>query len=92
MSFHYLEKQRTSRETGFVSLKNGYHGKRLGALSVTDVHVIPRYLCYVVETKHPTSLAGLARCRPGESAEDVAIRAAGALETYLAEGMRKPQP
>ena len=35
MSFHYWRNMGKPRKTGFVSVKNAYHGESLGALSVT---------------------------------------------------------
>src|SRR6187399_778171 len=37
MSFHYWKNCGKPQKTAFLSLKNGYHGETVGALSVTDV-------------------------------------------------------
>ncbi|MHB8167739.1 MAG: aminotransferase class III-fold pyridoxal phosphate-dependent enzyme, partial [Sulfuricella sp.] len=37
MSFHYWRNSGRPAKTRFVSLRNGYHGETVGALSVTDV-------------------------------------------------------
>ncbi len=37
MSFHYWRNSGRPEKRDFVSLRNGYHGETLGALSVTDV-------------------------------------------------------
>ena len=83
MSFHYWKNSGRAEKTGFVSLKNGYHGETLGALSVTDVPLFRD--TYAALLRQSTQLASpdWRNARPGESAEEVALRAASALETYL---------
>ncbi|MCL4801823.1 MAG: adenosylmethionine--8-amino-7-oxononanoate transaminase [Burkholderiales bacterium] len=85
MSFHFWRNGGRPEKTGFVALEGSYHGETLGALSVTDVALYR-------DTYDPL----LMRCRtvaspdaraaaPGETAADVAGRAAQALEAHLAE-------
>ncbi|MCC6610262.1 MAG: adenosylmethionine--8-amino-7-oxononanoate transaminase [Burkholderiales bacterium] len=85
MSFHFWRNSGRPEKSEFVALAGSYHGETLGALAVTDVALYR-------DTYAPL----LARCRtvptpdtrnagPGESAADVARRAAHALEQHLAE-------
>jgi adenosylmethionine-8-amino-7-oxononanoate aminotransferase len=37
MSAHYWRNAGRPEKNGFISLKNGYHGETIGALSVTDI-------------------------------------------------------
>jgi adenosylmethionine-8-amino-7-oxononanoate aminotransferase len=85
MSFHYWRNAGRPQKSGFVSLRNGYHGETLGALSVTD---IPLFRDTYASLLRPTAQLPSPDWRdalPGENAEDVALRAAASLETFLAE-------
>jgi adenosylmethionine-8-amino-7-oxononanoate aminotransferase len=83
MSFHYWKNGGQPEKARFVSLKNGYHGETLGALSVTDVPLFRD--TYATLLKQSTQLPSpdWRGVLPGESAEDVAMRATDALEAYL---------
>ncbi|MFN3543232.1 MAG: aspartate aminotransferase family protein [Thiobacillus sp.] len=85
MSAHYWRNQGQSRKNGFVSLKNGYHGETVGALSVTDIPLFKTTYEPLVRptVQVPTPDARLAEA--GESAEAYALRCADALEAHLAE-------
>ena len=85
MSFHYWKNVGQPGKTGFVSLKNGYHGETLGALSVTDVPLFRNTYAALLGQSTQLPSPDWRNAGPGESAEDVALRSAGALETYLAE-------
>ena len=85
MSFHYWKNVGQPGKTGFVSLKNGYHGETLGALSVTDVPLFRDTYAALLRQSTQLPSPDWRHAGPGETAEDVALRAAGALETYLAE-------
>ena len=85
MSFHYWKNVGRPRKTGFVSLKNGYHGETLGALSVTDVPLFRNTYAALLGQSTQLLSPDWRNAGPGESAEDVALRSAGALETYLAK-------
>ncbi|MDA8127938.1 MAG: adenosylmethionine--8-amino-7-oxononanoate transaminase [Betaproteobacteria bacterium] len=84
MSAHFWRNTGLPEKNGFVSLKNGYHGETLGALSVTDIPLFKS--TYAPLLRHtmqvPTPDARLAA--PGESAEAYALRCADALEAHLA--------
>jgi adenosylmethionine-8-amino-7-oxononanoate aminotransferase len=85
MSAHYWRNTGRPEKNGFVSLKNGYHGETVGALSVTDIPLFKA--TYEPLLRHsvqvPTPDARLAEA--GESAEAFALRCAAALEAHLAE-------
>jgi adenosylmethionine-8-amino-7-oxononanoate aminotransferase len=85
MSAHYWRNAGHAEKNGFISLKNGYHGETVGALSVTDIPLFKR--TYEPLLRHsvqvPTPDARLAEA--GESAEAFALRCAEALEAHLAE-------
>jgi adenosylmethionine-8-amino-7-oxononanoate aminotransferase len=84
MSFHYWKNVGQPEKTGFVSLKNGYHGETLGALSVTDVPLFRDTYAALLGKSTQLPSPDWRNARPGESAEAAALRAAGALEAYLA--------
>jgi len=85
MSAHFWRNAGQAEKNGFISLKNGYHGETVGALSVTDIPLFKD--TYAPLLRHsvqvPTPDARLAE--PGESAEAYALRCADALEAHLAE-------
>ncbi|MFP5410185.1 MAG: aspartate aminotransferase family protein [Gammaproteobacteria bacterium] len=85
MSAHYWRNSGRPEKNGFISLKNGYHGETVGALSVTDIPLFKA--TYAPLLRHtvqvPTPDARLAE--PGESAEAYALRCADALEAHLAD-------
>ena len=85
MSAHYWRNAGQTEKNGFISLKNGYHGETIGALSVTDIPLFKQtYAPLLRHTEQmPTPDARLAES--GESAEAYALRCADALEAYLAE-------
>ncbi len=82
MSFHYWRNRGHPEKIGFVSLAHSYHGETLGALSVTDVRLFKD--AYAPLLQHSTTVASPGRCLAQQSAEDCALQAAHALETYLA--------
>lgn len=85
MSAHYWRNAGRPEKNGFISLRNGYHGETVGALSVTDIPLFKA--TYAPLLRHsvqvPTPDARLAE--PGETAEAFALRCADALEAHLAE-------
>ena len=85
MSFHFWKNRGQPGKTEFVSLKNGYHGETLGALSVTDVPLFRDTYAALLRQSTQLPSPDWRNARPGESAEDVAVRAASALQTHLAD-------
>ena len=84
MSAHYWRNVGRPEKSRFVSLAGSYHGETVGALAVTDVAIFRDAYAPLVRPGSivPTPDARLAE--PGESAVDVARRAAAALEAHLA--------
>lgn len=85
MSYHYWKNTGQPGKMGFVSLRNGYHGETLGALSVTDVALFKDTYAPLLRITHQVMSPDARQAGPGECAEDVARRAAADLATYLDE-------
>ena len=85
MSFHYWRNVGQSRKTGYISLKNGYHGETVGALSVTDVAIFKDTYAGLLRSTHQLASPDARYAVAGESALTYALRAAQSLETYLAK-------
>ncbi|MEW6314464.1 MAG: adenosylmethionine--8-amino-7-oxononanoate transaminase [Pseudomonadota bacterium] len=85
MSFHYWRNRGRPDKTQFVSLKNGYHGETLGALSVTDVALFRDVYAPLLHQGKQVPTPDWRDAAPGESAHDYALRCAQALDDYLAE-------
>ncbi len=85
MSFHFWRNVGQPGKTGFVSLRNGYHGETLGALSVTDVALFKDTYDLLLRPSHQVMSPDSRLAEDGESAEAYALRAAANLEDYLAE-------
>lgn len=83
MSVHFWRNQGKPGKNRFVSLAGSYHGETVGALAVTDVALFRDAYADLVRggTCVPSPDARLAAA--GESAADVARRAAAALEAHL---------
>jgi adenosylmethionine-8-amino-7-oxononanoate aminotransferase len=83
MSFHYWRNCGRPEKTGFVSLKGGYHGETLGALSVTDVAIFKDTYAPLLRGSHQAMSPDWRLAAPGESAAAYAQRAAADLEGWL---------
>jgi len=84
MAFHYWKNRGRAGKSLYLSLAGAYHGETLGALAVTDVPIF-RDVYAPLLNRNMTVMSPDARgAAPGESARDVAVRAAAALETHLA--------
>lgn len=85
MSMHYWRNTGHSAKHRFISLRGGYHGETVGALAVTDIPLFREAYAPLVRNAatvpSPDARQALAR----ETARDVAIRAAQALEDWLVE-------
>jgi len=84
MAFHYWRNEGRPEKTGFVSLAGSYHGETLGALAVTDVPLFRDAYAPLLKRNAIVPSPDARTARPGESARDVAERAAQALEAHLA--------
>jgi adenosylmethionine-8-amino-7-oxononanoate aminotransferase len=85
MSVHYWRNRGQSSKTGFVSLKQGYHGETVGALSVTDVAIFRDAYATLLRPSYQSVSPDWRLAEPGESALTYALRAAESLELYLSE-------
>ena len=83
MAFHWFRNRGETARTKFIALENGYHGETLGALAVGDIPLYRRiYAPLLAEALFAPSPDAYA-ARPGESAEDCALRAADGLAALL---------
>ena len=85
MSFHHWRNRGRGDKREFVCLRQGYHGETLGALAVTDVAVFRDAYDPLLMRAHQVMSPDARQARPGESAADVAERAAAELQALLAE-------
>lgn len=85
MSYHYWKNTGRPQKTDFVSLKDSYHGETLGALSVTDITLFRDTYAPLLRHTHQVMSPDARQAQPGETASDVARRAAADLEVWLAE-------
>jgi adenosylmethionine-8-amino-7-oxononanoate aminotransferase len=85
MSAHYWRNLGRPEKNRYVGLAGGYHGETVGALAVTDIAIFRDAYAPLLR---PAALAPSPDARaaaPGESAEQVAQRAAAALDAHLAQ-------
>ena len=85
MSFHAWRNSEQPRKTQFLSLQGSYHGETLGALSVTDVPLFRDTYAPLLRHSVQVPTPDWRLAQSGETHEDVALRAAYALEAHLAE-------
>ncbi|MGD1825164.1 adenosylmethionine--8-amino-7-oxononanoate transaminase [Chromobacterium violaceum] len=85
MSFHYWKNVGRPQKTRFISLENSYHGETVGALAVTDVPLFSSTYAELLKPGLRAPSPDARQARPGESAADVALRAARSLENLLAK-------
>lgn len=85
MSAHYWRNQGRPAKSRFVGLAGGYHGETVGALAVTDIALFREAYAPLVRLADTVPSPDARGAQPGESARDVAVRAAAALEAWLAE-------
>ena len=83
MSFHSWRNQGHCSKQEFVCLKGGYHGETVGALGVTDVPIFRDAYDALLKPAHTIMSPDARQSVVGESADQVALRAAGELETLL---------
>ncbi|ACB35895.1 adenosylmethionine-8-amino-7-oxononanoate aminotransferase [Leptothrix cholodnii SP-6] len=83
MSFHHWRNVGRADKREFVCLRHGYHGETLGALAVTDVAVFRDAYDPLLMRSHQVMSPDARQALPGESAADVAQRAAAELEALL---------
>ncbi|QEL57547.1 adenosylmethionine--8-amino-7-oxononanoate transaminase [Chromobacterium paludis] len=85
MSFHYWKNSGQPGKTRFVSLENSYHGETVGALAVTDVPLFSSTYADLLKPGLRAPSPDARQAAAGETAADVARRAAQSLENLLAK-------
>ncbi|QDX80331.1 adenosylmethionine--8-amino-7-oxononanoate transaminase [Denitratisoma sp. DHT3] len=83
MSHHYWRNLGQPEKTVFLCLEGGYHGETLGALSVTDVAIFRDAYAPLTRNVRTVPTPDARRAAAGESAADVARRAAQGLAAVL---------
>jgi adenosylmethionine-8-amino-7-oxononanoate aminotransferase len=85
MSFHFWRNSGQGDKREFVCLQGSYHGETIGALAVTDVALFRDAYGPLLQRAHVAATPDARHAEPGESAADVAHRAARVLESLLQE-------
>ena len=85
MSAHYWRNAGQPLKNRFVSLKNGYHGETMGALSVTDVALFKDQYAPLLRSSVQLPTPDFRLAAEGESATDYARRCAHVLDAHLAQ-------
>jgi adenosylmethionine-8-amino-7-oxononanoate aminotransferase len=85
MSFHSWQNRGRKRKQHFLCLEGSYHGETVGALAITDVALFRDAYAPLVRSGQTVASPDARQARPGETAANVAVRAAAALEKVLAE-------
>ncbi len=85
MSFHYWRNSGHPEKNQFVCVAGSYHGETLGTLSVGDVALYKDAYAPLLRQAATVPSPDARTAKPGETATDVACRAAVGLEAYLAE-------
>ena len=83
MSHHFWRLNNQPQKKKFVCLENGYHGETLGALAVTDVAIFRNAYGSLLQDVFTVPSPDTRKAQVGESADDVARRAAKKLEELL---------
>lgn len=83
MAAHYWRNHGRPEKCNFIGLAGGYHGETMGALGVTDVPVFRDAYAPMVRSGHAVPSPDARKAHEGETAEDVARRAAAALAAHL---------
>lgn len=85
MSAHYWRNAGQPQKCRFVGIAGGYHGETVGALAVTDIALFREAYAPLVRLAATVASPDARQAAPGESAADVAERAAAALDAWLVE-------
>ena len=83
MSHHFWRLNNQPQKKKFVCLENGYHGETLGALAVTDVAIFRDAYGSLLQDVFTVPSPDTRKAQAGESADDVARRAAKKLKELL---------
>ncbi|PWF43375.1 adenosylmethionine--8-amino-7-oxononanoate transaminase [Massilia glaciei] len=85
MSFHAWRNAGRGGKQEFVCLKGSYHGETIGALAVTDVALFKDAYGPLLRAARVVASPDARGAREGETAQDVARRAAADVEALFAE-------
>jgi adenosylmethionine-8-amino-7-oxononanoate aminotransferase len=85
MSFHYWRNAGYAGKQEFVCLQGSYHGETVGALGVTDVALFKDAYGPLLRAARTVSSPDARNAVDGESAQDVALRAAKDVEALFAD-------
>ncbi|MBC7453823.1 MAG: aminotransferase class III-fold pyridoxal phosphate-dependent enzyme, partial [Massilia sp.] len=85
MSFHAWRNAGRAGKQEFVCLQGSYHGETIGALAVTDVALFKDAYGPLLRSARVVASPDARNAVEGESAQDVARRAAADVETLFAE-------
>lgn len=85
MSFHFWANTGLAEKREYVCLEGSYHGETVGALGVTDVPLFRDAYGPLIRHAHRVASPDARLAQKGETAADVALRAAASLEMLLAE-------
>lgn len=85
MSAHFWRNSGRPEKCRFVGIAGGYHGETVGALAVTDIALFREAYAPLVRLAATVASPDARQAGPSESAADVAMRAAAALDSWLAE-------
>ena len=85
MSFHYWRNHGRPEKNRFVCLSGSYHGETLGTLGVGDVGLYRDAYAPLLRPAATVPSSDARQAAPGETAVDVARRAALQLDAFLAE-------
>jgi adenosylmethionine-8-amino-7-oxononanoate aminotransferase len=83
MSAHYWRNLGQPEKSQFVGVAGGYHGETVGALAVTDIALFREAYAPLVRLAGTVPSPDARQAAPGDSARDVAERAAQALSAWL---------
>jgi adenosylmethionine---8-amino-7-oxononanoate aminotransferase len=83
MSHHYWQLSGKPEKSRFVCLQNSYHGETLGALAVTDVPLFRTAYGSLLSDVFTVMSPDSRQAQDGESATEVALRAAHEIEKLL---------
>ncbi|WP_228778521.1 MULTISPECIES: adenosylmethionine--8-amino-7-oxononanoate transaminase [unclassified Polaromonas] len=85
MSAHYWRNNGKPEKSRFIGLAGGYHGETVGALAVTDIALFREAYAPLVRLAATVASPDARGAQAGESAADVAHRAAANLQAWLAQ-------
>ena len=89
MSFQYWQNIGKKKKTRFVSLKKGYHGDTVGAMSVSGIDLFSKVFSPLVFSSFKADSPYCYRCPEGKEKAGCSIECIKSLEAILEAGHRK---